>query len=61
MEEHPADLASAREFARRAVELDPNESSAHATLGYVLINERNWDDAQDSYETCLRLNPNAAD
>lgn len=61
VEEHPADLASARESARRAVELDPNDSSAHATLGYVLINQRNWDDAQNSYETCLRLNPNAAD
>lgn len=46
--------------ARRAVELDPNDSGAHSVSGFVLCYERRWDEAEDHYETSIRLNPNDA-
>jgi adenylate cyclase len=46
--------------ARRAVELDPNDSGAHSASGFVLCYERRWDEADVHYETAIRLNPNDA-
>lgn len=60
IEENASDLAAACASAQRAVELDPNDSGAYNSLGYVLLNKRHWDDARDCYETSLRLNPNDA-
>ncbi len=47
--------------ARRAVELDPNDSGAHSALGQILLYERRWDETELCYETAIRLNPNNAD
>ncbi len=47
--------------AQRAVELDPNDSSARWALGYVLHHERRFDEANAHYEASLRMNPNDAD
>ena len=48
-------------LAQRAVELDPNDSSAHLALGQILLYESRWDEAEVDYETAIRLNPNNAD
>ena len=48
-------------LAQRAAEIAPNNSVAHSTLGYILLYERRWDDAELQYDAALRLNPNNAD
>ena len=47
--------------AKRAVELDPEDSGAHWVLAYVLLFERRWDESAKEFEISLRLNPNDAD
>ncbi len=47
--------------ARKAVELDPENSGTHWVLAYILLIERQWDEAAKEYEISLRLNPNDAD
>jgi adenylate cyclase len=47
--------------ARKAVELDPDDSGSHGALAYVLLHERRWDESAKEYEISLRLNPNGAD
>jgi TolB-like protein/class 3 adenylate cyclase len=47
--------------AKRAVELDPNDSGTHWVLAYVLLFERRWDESAKEFEISLRLNPNDAD
>ena len=47
--------------AQRAVKLAPNETWAHAVLGYVLLGELRWEEAKQEYERALQLNPNDAD
>lgn len=51
----------ALELAQRAVDIDPQDSTARSTLGYILLNDRRWDDAELQYDEALRLNPNNAD
>ena len=46
--------------AERAVDLDPNDLSARWVLGYVLLHERRWDEANAHFEASLRMNPNEA-
>jgi tetratricopeptide (TPR) repeat protein len=47
--------------AKKAVELDPNDSGTHWVLAYVLLFERRWDESAKEFEISLRLNPNDAD
>jgi TolB-like protein len=47
--------------ARRAVDLDPKDASAHAVLGFVLSYECRWDEAEAHFDTAIRLNPNDAE
>jgi TolB-like protein/Tfp pilus assembly protein PilF len=47
--------------AKRAVELDPDDSGSHWAVAFVLLNERRWDEAAKALEISLRLNPNDAD
>jgi adenylate cyclase len=47
--------------ARKAVELDPEDSGAHWILAFVLLYERLWDESIKEFEISLRLNPNEAD
>ena len=47
--------------AKRAVELDPDDSGSHEALAFVLLFERRWDESTKEYEISLRLNPNDAD
>ena len=47
--------------ARHAVDLDPNDSNARWVLGFVLLHERRWDEANAHLEASLHINPNNAD
>jgi tetratricopeptide (TPR) repeat protein len=43
-----------------ALELDPNEAQAHASLGFVLFNhEWDWEGAERSIQRALALDPNS--
>jgi tetratricopeptide (TPR) repeat protein len=44
--------------AERAVQIDPNLMEAHRALGYVWERTGNYAEAESSYETALRINPN---
>jgi tetratricopeptide (TPR) repeat protein len=46
--------------ALRALELDPDEAQAHASLGFVLFNyEWDWEGADRSIQRALALDPNS--
>jgi TolB-like protein/Flp pilus assembly protein TadD len=60
-----AELASefypkSKRAALRALELDPNEAQAHASLGFVLFNyDWDWEGAERSIQRALVLDPNS--
>lgn len=56
----PAMLAEARAAAGRAVELDANFATGHATMGFVLLWAREHDAALAAVDKALELNPNDA-
>jgi adenylate cyclase len=58
---NPAALDRAHQFARRAVELDPNLPEAHAMLGLVLTWMRQHDASITEIERAIALNPNYVD
>ena len=47
-------------LARRAVEIDPSDSPARCTLGYMLLYDHRWADAEQEYDAAVRLGPNNA-
>jgi Tfp pilus assembly protein PilF len=49
------------DLARRAVALDPTDSSAHATLALLLDYAGEWEASQAEHEAALALDPNNAD
>ncbi|WP_114947920.1 adenylate/guanylate cyclase domain-containing protein [Microvirga calopogonii] len=49
--------ASAMQAIRRGVDLDPQDATAHATLGHILGMADDLPRAQAEFETALRLNP----
>lgn len=59
----PIDLrrGSVLEIAERAVTLDPNDSSCHATFALLLDYAGQWDAAKLEHERALELDPNNAD
>jgi adenylate cyclase len=58
---NPAALDRAHQFARRAVELDPNLPEAYAVLGLVLAWMRQHDASMTEIERAVALNPNYVD
>jgi TolB-like protein len=71
-EEVPTDLAARRaitdEFwrrseqaARRAIELDPDNASAHVALGSILRNHRQWKASEAAYLQALASDPDNAE
>lgn len=44
--------------AEAALQANPGDSNAHWVMGYVLLNERRWDEAHEHYAQAIRLNPN---
>lgn len=51
----------ANEAARKALALDPNLPEAHASLGLVLIDQARMDEAIESLQRAIDLNPGFAD
>jgi TolB-like protein/Tfp pilus assembly protein PilF len=51
-------LDTALQFARRAVQLDPNSPMAHSNLGHVLIWRREHEESIAAFEKAVALNPN---
>ena len=47
--------------AQRAVEIDPNDAGAHATLGYVLVMQGEFGRSEAEFDKALQLNPGDAD
>jgi TolB-like protein/DNA-binding winged helix-turn-helix (wHTH) protein len=55
------DLAVAEVSAKKAVELDPTYSDAHATLGWIKFHHFwDWAGAEREFRTSIALNPNSA-
>ncbi len=46
--------------AQKAVDLAPQDSIAHGSLGHMLMIERRWDEASACFKESLRSNPNNA-
>ena len=53
------DIAGAEQWARKAAAFEPSSSAAHGTLAGLLYAQGRFDDAAESYEDALRLNPKA--
>lgn len=53
-------LAASEAAARRAVELDPELSEAHAALGFALSGRFNWAEGERHFLRALELSPNSA-
>ena len=52
----------ARDYARRAVEIDDSLGEAHAALGFVAaITDWDWTTARREFERALELSPNSSD
>jgi len=54
-------VIQAKKFVLQALELDPNLSEAHATMGALLCNcQWEWEEARKEYLIAIELNPNYA-
>lgn len=47
--------------AEKAVELDPNDSSTHAALGFVLMHDKQWTEAGREFQRSVEINSNDAE
>lgn len=56
--DEPKDLAKAEEYTKKVVELHPNESRTHISMGDVYRAQQNFDKALASYVKAGELNPN---
>ena len=59
-QEEAANIAQGLVAARRAVQLDPNLGMAHASLGFGLWNDGDWEGAERELELAIDLNPGYA-
>src|SRR5262249_43516246 len=50
-------LDEAREYAARALELDPDLADIHASLGLIAFDDWNWTAAENFFNRALLLNP----
>jgi len=57
-EDPERDLAESFAIAKRAVEIDDQDSRVHTALGMAYIYQRDLDRAKYHFDTALRLNPN---
>src|SRR5947208_2816673 len=53
-------IAKEKEFAQKALELDPELAEAHMSLGLALVAAYDWRDGLKEFERALELNPNLA-
>ena len=54
------DIPGAETWARKAIAMEPANDAAHGTLGGILYAQGLFEEAAGSFETALKLNPNAA-
>jgi adenylate cyclase len=59
-EDHDTEIAMALRFARRAIELDPDDPWGHHALGYAYAASRRTDQAIEELNAALARNPNFA-
>ena len=57
---HREAFARAEAAARRALQLDPSEAEAHATLGHVRMHAWRWAEAEREFELAIQLRPGYA-
>lgn len=55
------DPAAAGQVLRNSLRLDPNQAKAHAALGVVLMDRKNYEDAAKSLEAAVNLAPDSAE
>src|SRR6266403_1089346 len=53
-------IAKEKEFAQKALELDPELAEAHMSLAVVLVGAYDWRNALKEFDRALELNPNLA-
>jgi TolB-like protein/tetratricopeptide (TPR) repeat protein len=53
-------IAAAEQSALKAIELDPTISESHTALGWVRLIQFDWNEARDSFQQALEINPNDA-
>jgi TolB-like protein/Flp pilus assembly protein TadD len=53
-------FARAEAASLRALELDPSEAEAHATLGHLRMHAWRWAEAEQEYQSAIDLNPACA-
>jgi tetratricopeptide (TPR) repeat protein len=53
-------FAKAEAASLRALELDPAQAEAHATLGHLRMHAWRWDDAESEFQRAIDLNPGYA-
>jgi len=46
-------IADARDAANKAMTIDPNLYSVHATLGTIYAQEERWEDATSAFKTAI--------
>ena len=51
-------IAAAEQTALKAIELDPTIAESHNALGWVRLFQFRWDEARDSFQKALEINPN---
>ncbi|TMI16210.1 hypothetical protein E6H33_04935 [Candidatus Bathyarchaeota archaeon] len=56
----PEAQAKVREYATRALEIDPSLSQPHAALATIHESSFRWADAENEYKLAIKLNPNNA-
>ncbi|MBK9155673.1 MAG: tetratricopeptide repeat protein [Chloracidobacterium sp.] len=60
-DDFPADsLSKARQFAKRAIEIDDSLGEAHASLAYVNLYSWNWAEAEKEFLRAIELSPDYA-
>jgi serine/threonine-protein kinase len=53
-------IAKEKEFAQKALELDPELAEAHMSLALTLVGDYNWRNGLKEFDRVLELNPNLA-
>ncbi len=57
--ENPAEaLRKAGENADKAIKIDPSLAAAHASLGFILFNKQDWQNAEIELRKAIQLDPN---
>lgn len=59
--ENQQNAKAAYENFQKVLEQDPKNSNAIASIAFLFLNQKKWDDAQQWYEKLINVDPNNAD